>query len=134
MKIYCHDYSEANEALYEMKWFRKDIFVETSQGIYHMFFMAIGRLIDEIKHDVQTQGFYIPDDNLVAIDSVDQGSIIKQCIEIGEVGIDYFTPCVQENGIVYFNLSEGEKNMYIESHWDISVNKNDLKLLFDSQK
>ena len=127
MKIYIHNHSQENEELFQMKCLRKDVFVETDQGIYNLFFISAERLTEEIKTLISVNGYYIPENNLIAVDLVDQASIIRKCVEIGEKGINTFIPCVQQDVIILLNLSENEKNEYVNSHWDIFVNKNDLK-------
>ena len=128
MKIYQLIVTETDEELYLMKGFRKDIIVEINGRIFNLFLIDQLRFSQELE-DSMEENVFIPETNTVVVKSVQTTNVLTQLTQIGEKVISCMMPCTQEGEKVFYNLSDAEKDVYLEFGWDISFSMQSLHLL-----
>ena len=128
MKIYQLIATEADEELYVMKGFRKDIIIEINGRVFNLFLIDQLRFSQEFE-DSREENFFIPETNTIVVKSVQTNNVITQLTKIGEKVISCMMPCTQEGERFFFNLSDAERDVYLESGWSISFSMRSLHLL-----
>lgn len=120
-----------DESLFVMKGFRKDIIVEINGQVFNLFFIDQHRFLQELDASMEDD-FFLPETNTIVVKSVHIDNIIAQIIRVGENAIHCMMPCTQDGERYFFNLSNTERNVYLDAGWCISFSKKSLKILYTS--
>lgn len=130
MKIYRLKSFEHDEDMFLMKDLRNDIFIEIGGEIYSVFFIGRQRFIQEFDDEI-SGGYFIPNENTVVLNSIEQNAIVNQLAQIGEGKISLMKHCRQNGDSVFLNLTESEKRVYSECGWRTSFKKSELIFIAD---
>lgn len=122
--------SSADNALFEMKEYRRDVFVEINGSFYHIEVTTQLRFIQDLEETLKHCKGYASDIEQVIVQSMSHSDMIPGILD----GCDGFTekliPCKTENGRIQYPLSETQYQLYMEAGWETEVSIKDLVKIY----